>query len=177
MTKELLNKMQTPFKDKYGLNPLTAQTKLAARAVLGADITCTNKIGNYNVETGMHPGVGGSLENICPATVFLDSLAACAGIVMGAVATHMGMEIRSGAVCVEGDLDLRGTLGVADNVEVGFKEIRMSVDIDTDASKQEINTLLRMTEKYCVVYQTLAKPPKIHLGLNSKKSKCDKQSG
>jgi uncharacterized OsmC-like protein len=174
MTKEQLNKMQTPFKEKYRLSPSTAQTKLAARAVLGADITCKNMIGNHNVEMGMHPGVGGGLENICPATVFLDSLAACAGIVMGAVATHMGMEIRSGAVCVEGDLDLRGTLGVADNAEVGFKDIRMSVVIDTDASKQEINTLLKMTERYCVVYQTLAKPPKIHLELNSRKSKSDK---
>ena len=177
MTKEQLNRVQTPFKEKYRLNPSTAQTKLAARAVLGADITCTNKIGNHNVETGMHPGVGGSLENICPATVFLDSLASCAGIVMGAVATHMGIEIRSGAVCVEGDLDLRGTLGVADNVEVGFKEIRMSIGIDTGASKQEINTLLKMTEKYCVVYQTLAKPPKIHLELNNNMSKGDRQLG
>ena len=177
MTKEQLNRVQTPFKEKYRLKPSTAQTKLAARAVLGKDITCTNKIGNNDVDTGMHPGVGGRSENICPATVFLDSLAACAGIVMGAVATHMGMEIRSGAVYVEGDLDLRGTLGVADDVQVGFKEIRMSVGIDTDASKQEINTLLKMMEKYCVVYQTLAKPPKMHLELNNKKSGVDRELG
>ncbi len=174
MTKEQLIRTQTPFKEKYRLNPSTAQVKLAAKAVLGADITCTNKIGNHNVETGMHHGVGGSLENICPATVLLDSLAACAGIVMGAVATHMGMEIHGGAVYVEGDLDLRGTLGVAEDVQVGFKEIRMNVGIDTDASKQEINTLLKLMEKYCVVYQTLANPPKIHLELNSRKSKGDK---
>ena len=177
MTKEQVTSVQKPFKEKYGLNPSTAQTRLSARAVLGEDITCTNKIGNTNIITGMHPGVGGRSENICPATVFLDSLAACAGIVMGAVATHMGMEIRSGAVYVEGDLDLRGTLGIADDVQVGFKEIRMSVGIDTDASKQEINTLLEMMEKYCVVYQTLAKPPKMHLELNNQKSGIDRQLG
>jgi uncharacterized OsmC-like protein len=177
MTKEQLNRLQTPLKEKYRLNPACAQTKLATRAVLGADITCTNRIGSYNVETGMHPGVGGSSESICPATIFLDSLAACAGIVMGAIATHMGIGIRSGAVYVEGDLDLRGTLGVADDVQVGFKEIRMSVSIDTDASKQEINTLLSMMEKYCVVYQTLAKPPRIHLDLNNKKSEGDRRLG
>jgi uncharacterized OsmC-like protein len=165
MTKEQLAQVQEPLKERYMLNPLSAQTTLMAKAVLGGDISCSSKIGRSDVRTGMHPGVGGSPENICPATLLLDSLAACAGIVMGAVATYMGLAVHSAAIVAEGDLDLRGTLGVAGEAPVGFKEIRVGVSLSTDASSQQVATLLELIEKYCVVYQTLNKPPKISLGL------------
>ncbi len=165
MTKEQLTQVQAPFKERYRLNPLSAQTTITARAVLGGDITCTSRIGRFSVETGMHPGVGGSAENTCPAALLLDSLAACAGIVMGAVASHLGLAVHNAAIVAEGDLDLRGTLGVAEEAPVGFKEIRVGVDLSTDASSQQVATLLELVEKYCVVFQTLAKPPKIILGL------------
>jgi uncharacterized OsmC-like protein len=170
MTAEQLSRIQSPLKENYKLNPACAQAKLVATTTLGTDITCINRIGNAVIETGLHPGVGGSSRNICPATIFLDSLAACAGITMGAVATHMGIVIHSGTIYVEGDLDLRGTLGVSDDVQVGFREIRIHVELDTEVSAKEIETLLKMTEKYCVVYQTLVKSPRISMERGTKSS-------
>ena len=163
MTREELIAIQAPMKEKYLKHPNEAAITLSGSAYLGADVTNAITIGKQTIETGLHPGAGGSDSNICPGEIFLSSLAACSGIVLSAVATHMRLKIRDGRITAIGSLDLRGTLGVDPAVPVGFQAIELKAELETDASAKDIEMLLEMTEKYCVVLQTLVSPPKVSI--------------
>ncbi len=165
-SKELRSK-QAPLKEKYKTNPEKAVLTLKAEAVLGENVTCRVETGKAMVEAGLHPATGGNGMSACSGDMLLEALAACAGVTMNAVATAIGIEIRSGKVHTEGELDFRGTLGVSKEVPVGFKSIRMRFDLDTDADEEQLTTLLKLTERYCVVYQTLRNTPEIQIELSS----------
>jgi uncharacterized OsmC-like protein len=151
--------MQAPLKDKYRAAPETALVTLKAQAQLGAGITCKIATGKALVEAGLHPATGGDGLSACSGDMLLEALAACAGVTLGAVATALDIPIRDGQVIAEGDLDFRGTLGVSKEAPVGFQAIRLQFQLDTDASQEQLATLLRLTERYCVVYQTLRHAP------------------
>jgi uncharacterized OsmC-like protein len=163
MTGDELNAIQTPIKDKYKRCPKEAAVSLSGSVRLGPNVTNTITMGRQIIETGMHAGAGGSASNICPGEIFLSSLAACSGIVLSAVATHMGLEDVKGKITAIGSLDLRGTLGVDPTVPVGFQDIELRTELETDASSEDIEKLLEMTEKYCVVFQTMVSPPKVRI--------------
>src|SRR6202007_3131818 len=150
---------QAPLKERYREAPDAALITLRAQARLGEDVTCKVETGKALVSAGLHPATGGSGLAACSGDMLLEALAACAGVTMNAVATALGIELRDAALHAEGDLDFRGTLGVAKDAPVGFKEIRLSVTFDTDAPQEQVDTLLRLTERYCVVFQTLARAP------------------
>ncbi len=132
---------------------------LSATGTLGAGITCSVTTGRALAEAGLHPATGGDGSSLCSGDMLLEALVACAGVTLRAVATSLELDIRAGRVHAEGDLDFRGTLAVAREVPVGFRAIRLGVELETDASREELDTLLRLTERYCVVYQTLANSP------------------
>ena len=132
---------------------------LSAEGKLGEGITCSIQTGKALAEAGLHPATGGNGSFACSGDMLLEALAACAGVTMSAVATAIGVHLRSGKVRAEGDLDFRGTLGVDKGAPVGFQSIRLEFALETDASEEELATLLRLTERYCVVFQTLAQPP------------------
>jgi len=134
---------------------------LQAEGRIGGNITCKIETGKARVEAGLHPATGGDGLSACSADMLLEALVGCAGVTLRAVATALGIHLRDATIQAEGDLDFRGTLGVSKDVPVGFKQIRLNFDLDTDAGKDQIATLLRLTERYCVVYQTLAHPAKI----------------
>ncbi len=134
---------------------------LRAEGRLGEGITCKVQTGQALVAAGLHPATGGDGLSACSGDMLLEALVACAGVTLGAVATAIGVEVRSGIVRAEGDLDFRGTLGVAKDAPVGFARIRLAFDLDTDASEEQRSTLIRLTERYCVVYQTLRQPPEM----------------
>jgi uncharacterized OsmC-like protein len=159
MSIEQLQAVQNPIKARYRDQPKDAMVTLSAEGTLGDEITCRVLTGKTMVEAGLHQGVGGTGKQACAAEMMLDALVACAGVTMAAVATHLGIAIDAGTAKGEGDLDLRGTLGVSDDVPVGFQSIRVSFTLDTTATEEQLKTLLRLTEQYCVVSQTLAKPP------------------
>lgn len=161
MNADELKAMQSPLKERYRERPDTAMVTLQAQGQLGAGMTCSINTGKALVEAGLHPGTGGSGAAICSGDMLLEALVGCAGVTLSAVATAMGLEIRSGVVRAEGDLDFRGTLAVSKEVPVGFQRIRLSFNLDTSASAEQLATLLRLTERYCVVYQTLRTPPEI----------------
>jgi uncharacterized OsmC-like protein len=163
VTREELVAIQAPIIERYQNNPKEAAATLSGSACLGADVTNTITIGKQTIETGLHAGLGGIDSNICPGELFLSSLAACSGITLSAVATHMGLNIRDGRITAIGSLDLRGTLGVDPAVPVGFRSIELKAELETDASAQDIEMLLEMTEKYCVVFQTMVSPPKLRI--------------
>jgi uncharacterized OsmC-like protein len=169
MKAEDLREMQAPFKALYREAPEKAVITLKAKGRLGEEsITCKVETGRALAEAGLHPATGGDGLSLCSGDMLLEALVACAGVTMKAVATALGLPLKGGAVSAEGDLDFRGTLGIAKDAPVGFREIRLSFDIDCPASPEEIATLLRLTERYCVVFQSLAKPPALkiahHLG-------------
>ena len=153
-----LRAAQAPLKERYRADPNAALITLKAEGRIGEGITCRVETGKALVEAGLHPATGGSGAFACSGNMLLEALAACAGVTLGAVATAIGLVIRNGTVHVEGDLDFRGTLGVSKEARVGFQEIRLSFHLDTDASEEELATLMRLTERYCVVYQTLRQP-------------------
>ena len=153
-----LRAAQAPLKERYRADPDAALITLKAEGRIGEGITCRVETGKALVEAGLHPATGGSGAFACSGDMLLEALAACAGVTLGAVATAIGLVIRNGTVHVEGDLDFRGTLGVSKEARVGFQEIRLSFHLDTDASEEELATLMRLTERYCVVYQTLRQP-------------------
>jgi uncharacterized OsmC-like protein len=156
-----LRAAQAPLKDLYRSEPQHALITLKAEGRLGEQLTCSVETGRALVEAGLHPATGGPGTFACSGDMLLQALAACAGVTLGAVATSIGIHVRGGAVRAEGDLDFRGTLGVSKEAPVGFQRIRLAFELDTDASEEQLATLLRLTERYCVVYQTLRQSPQI----------------
>jgi uncharacterized OsmC-like protein len=158
-----LRVLQAPLKDKYRADPGAALITLSARGEIGEGLSCSVQTGQALVKAGLHPATGGTGALACSGDMLLQALAACAGVTMSAVATAIGVDIRSGAVSVEGDLDFRGTLGVAKEAPVGFQTIRLTFEVDSDATQEQLDTLQRLTERYCVVYQTLRQPATIQV--------------
>jgi uncharacterized OsmC-like protein len=163
-TVELRN-LQAPLKQRYRDNPDAATITLKARGNLGDGISCSVDTGRAIHEAGLHPATGGDGSQLCSGDMLLEALAACAGVTLRAVATALEIEIREGTVHTEGDLDFRGTLGVDKEAPVGFKDVRLHFELDTDASEEQLATLLKLTERYCVVLQTLARPPRLSAGM------------
>lgn len=163
MKAEELRALQTPLKERYQQQPEAALITLKAEGSIGVGISCKMETGKALVEAGLHPATGGSGMLACSGDMLLEALAACAGVTLTAVATAMGIEIKKGKVRVEGDLDFRGTLSVSKEVPVGFQKIRLSFELDTDASNEQIAKLIKLTERYCVVYQTLQQSPPIQI--------------
>jgi uncharacterized OsmC-like protein len=159
MNADTLRSVQAPLKDQYRSAPETALITLKAQAQLGDGITCKINTGKALVEAGLHPATGGDGLAACSGDMLLEALAACAGVTLGAVATALDIPVRNGQVIAEGDLDFRGTLGVSKEAPVGFQAIRLRFVLDTDASQEQLATLIRLTERYCVVYQTLRSAP------------------
>ena len=158
-----LRALQTPLKDRYREDPASALVTLRAEGRLGEEISCSVATGRALLEAGLHPATGGTGALACSGDMLLQALVACAGVTLTAVATALGIALRGGRLTAEGDLDFRGTLGVAKDVPVGFREIRLSIVLDTDASAEQRRRLLELTERYCVVYQTLTRAPGITL--------------
>jgi len=165
MKTEELKAIQAPLKNRYRASPEAALITLTASGTLGDGISCKVQTGKALVEAGLHAATGGTGLLACSGDMLLEALAACAGVTLGAVAASLGIQIRGGAVKAEGDLDFRGTLGVSKDVPVGFQRIRVSFELDTDAPEEELATLRRLTERYCVVYQTLARPAEMTMRL------------
>jgi uncharacterized OsmC-like protein len=162
MNSEQLRAMQAPLKARYREHPEDATITLRARARLDdAAVACKVETGQALVTAGLHPATGGDGLAACSGDMLLEALAACAGVTLRAVATALDIPIQGGTVNVEGDLDFRGTLGVAKEEPVGFKEIRLRFDLDTQAPAEQVSKLLSLTERYCVVYQTLRQPPPV----------------
>ena len=159
MRTEELRAIQAPLKKLYQEQAEAALVTLKARGHLGDGITCSVQTGKALATAGLHPATGGNGLSACSGDMLLEALVACAGVTMNAVATAIGIVIRNGAVAAEGDLDFRGTLGVAKDAPVGFQRIRLHFDLDTDASEDQLHTLVRLTERYCVVFQTLRQSP------------------
>ncbi|NQU62153.1 MAG: OsmC family protein [Rhodospirillales bacterium] len=161
MDADELKAMQAPLKDNYRETPDAAVITLKAEGELGTEaLACSVETGKAIVEAGLHPATGGDGSQACSGDMLLQALVACAGVTLTAVATALKIDIKSGHVRAEGDLDFRGTLGVAKDAPVGFRDIRLTFDLDTDADEKMMASLIRLTERYCVVYQTLlAAPP------------------
>lgn len=157
MQKEELRSLQEPLKRKYVEKPESALITLRAEGSLGGEISCKVETGRAVVEAGLHPATGGNGMLACSGDMLLEALVACAGVTLRAVSTATGIEVKAGVVKAEGDLDFRGTLGVSKDVSVGFRKIRLNFLLDTTASIDEIETLKKLTERYCVVYQTLVR--------------------
>jgi uncharacterized OsmC-like protein len=166
MNAEQLRAIQAPIKARYSKEPVTALVTLSARSRLGEEgVTCTVETGKALVEAGLHPATGGDGRSACSGDMLLEALVACAGVTLRAVATAIEVPVRGGTIRAEGDIDFRGTLGVSKDVRVGFAAIRLRFDLDTDATPEQLATLLKLTERYCVVYQTLRNPPPIDISV------------
>jgi uncharacterized OsmC-like protein len=159
MNADDLRAMQAPLKEHYRETPAAALVTLRAQGRIGEGVSCKVETGKALVVAGLHPATGGNGQAACSGDMLLEALVACAGVTLNAVATALGIELRDATLQAEGDLDFRGTLGVAKEAPVGFRDIRLHFTLDTDASEEQLDTLLRLTERYCVVYQTLAHPP------------------
>jgi uncharacterized OsmC-like protein len=154
-----LKAMQAPLKAKYTDDPAAAVVTLEADGSLdGEGITCSVRTGRALAEAGLHPATGGDGSQLCSGDMLLEALVACAGVTLRAVATSLGLDVR-GTVHAEGDLDFRGTLGVDKQAPVGFRDIRLSFELDTSAGPEQVATLIKLTERYCVVLQTLKSSP------------------
>ena len=160
-----LRTLQAPLKQRYRDDPDSATITLKANGSLGDGISCSVDTGRALHEAGLHPATGGDGSQLCSGDMLLEALAACAGVTLRAVATSLGIEVRGGTLHTEGDLDFRGTLGVDKEAPVGFKDVRLSFELETDAGEEELATLLKLTERYCVVLQTLARPPRLSAGI------------
>ena len=158
-----LKSLQAQIKEQYRQQPKSALITLRAEGRVGEGVTCNVQTGKALVEAGLHPATGGNGLSACSGDMLLESLVACAGVTLRAVATALNIPLRDATVRAEGDLDFRGTLGVSKEIPVGFQNIRLRFDLDTDANEEQLATLLKLTERYCVVYQTLARPPKIDI--------------
>ncbi len=165
MDADELRALQAPFKDRYRENPEAAVITLRAAGRLGEGVSCSVQTGRALVEAGLHPATGGTGALACSGDMLLEALVACAGVTLNAVATAMGITLRGGEVRAEGDLDFRGTLGVAKDAPVGFRDIRLRFVLDTDADREQLAKLLQLTERYCVVYQTLRAAPSVKFEL------------
>jgi uncharacterized OsmC-like protein len=161
MDADELKALQAPLKQKYREEPAAAVITLRAEGNTTRGVTCKVDTGRALVEAGLHPATGGDGSMVCSGDMLLEALAACAGVTLRAVSTAIGVDLRDARVLVEGDLDFRGTLGVAKDAPVGFRDIRLRFDLDTDASEEQRATLIRLTERYCVVLQTLRQAPTV----------------
>jgi uncharacterized OsmC-like protein len=159
MNAEDLRSIQAPLKERYREAPEAALITLRAQGSLGEGVRCKIETGKGLVTAGLHPATGGNGLSACSGDMLLEALVACAGVTLNAVATALGISLREATLQAEGELDFRGTLGLSKEAPVGFQNIRLQFTLDTDASQEQIDTLLRLTERYCVVYQTLARPP------------------
>ena len=163
MKSEELRSIQAPLKQRYREEPAAALVTLKAQGRLGEGVTCKVQTGKALREAGLHPATGGTGLAACSGDMLLEALVACAGVTLNSVATALGIEVASGTVSAEGDLDFRGTLGVTKDVPVGFQQIRLHFQLETDASEEQLANLMRLTERYCVVYQTLRQPPQMSI--------------
>jgi len=170
MNKEQLQAAQAPIKERYRAEPDAGLLTLRAEGRIGEQITCRVETGKAMVEAGLHPATGGPGTFACSGDMLLEALVACAGVTLAAVATSIGVELRTGVVRAEGDLDFRGTLGVSREAPVGFRDIRLSFELDSDAPPEQLAKLCQLTERYCVVYQTLRQPPTIDVSLTTGKA-------
>ena len=161
MNPDDLRSVQAPLKARYKETPASALITLRATGRLGEGVTCKIETGKALVAAGLHPATGGNGLSACSGDMLLEALVACAGVTLNAVATALAIELRDATIHAEGDLDFRGTLGVSKEAPVGFQDIRLRFTLDTDATEEQIATLIRLTERYCVVYQTLVHPPEI----------------
>ncbi len=162
-----LRSLQAPIKDKYKTDPSAAVITLKANGSLEDGISCKVETGRAIQIAGLHPATGGSGRELCSGDMLLEALVACAGVTLKAVATAIEIPLKSGKVSAEGDLDFRGTLGVAKEAPVGFREIRLRFDVETDAPQEKLDQLLKLTERYCVVYQTIKAGPKVDVSLRN----------
>ena len=167
MDSTALRALQAPLKDQYRTDPDAAVITLKAQGTLDdAHIACKVETGRALAVAGLHPATGGSGHELCSGDMLLEALVACAGVTLKAVATAIDIPLKSGKVSAEGDLDFRGTLGVAKDAPVGFAQIRLSFEVDTDAPQDKLDQLLKLTERYCVVYQTIKSGPPVEVKLN-----------
>ena len=158
-----LKSLQAPLKQKYKDEPESAIITLKANGRIGEGVTCRVDTGRAIAEAGLHPATGGDGMSLCSGDMLLEALVACAGVTLKAVATAIEVDLRDATISAEGDLDFRGTLGVAKEAPVGFKNIRVHFDLDTDADEEQLDTLLKLTERYCVVYQSISSTPDISI--------------
>ena len=164
-----LRALQAPIKERYKTDPKAAVITLKAKGSIDdTSIACKVETGRALAVAGLHPATGGSGLELCSGDMLLEALVACAGVTLKAVATAIDLPLRAGTVSAEGDLDFRGTLGVAKEAPVGFAQIRLRFDLDTDASQEKLDQLLKLTERYCVVYQTIRSGPPVEIGLTRK---------
>lgn len=168
MKADQLKSIQTPIKERYRGDPGAALITLRAEGRLGEGVTCKLETGKAAVEAGLHPATGGDGLSACSGDMLLEALVACAGVTLGAVAASIGITIQEGSVSAEGDLDFKGTLGVSRESPIGFQRIRLSFELQTDATEDQLATLIRLTERYCVVYQTLRNSPEIQISHRAK---------
>ncbi len=165
MDRDALRALQAPLKDAYKQDPGQALITLTATGTLGEGVSCSVDTGRAIANAGLHPATGGDGTLLCSGDMLLEALVACAGVTLGAVSTSLGIPINEGRVHAEGDLDFRGTLGVDKQAPVGFSDIRLSFELDTEADDEQLATLLKLTERYCVVLQTLARGPQLDVTL------------
>jgi uncharacterized OsmC-like protein len=164
-----LRALQAPIKERYKTDPKAAVITLKAKGSLDdTSISCKVETGRALAVAGLHPATGGSGLELCSGDMLLEALVACAGVTLKAVATAIDLPLRAGTVSAEGDLDFRGTLGVAKEAPVGFAQIRLRFELDTDAPQEKLDQLLKLTERYCVVYQTIRSGPPVEIGLTRK---------
>ena len=163
MKSEDLRSIQAPLKQQYRDNATAAMVTLKVSGRLGENVSCKIETGRALAEAGLHPATGGDGSFACSGDMLLEALAACAGVTMNAVATSIGIDIKEGIVKAEGDIDFRGTLGVSKEVPVGFQKIRLLFHLDTEATDEQIATLIKLTERYCVVFQTIRQSPEINI--------------
>jgi uncharacterized OsmC-like protein len=167
MEREQLRRIQAPLKERYADQPDAAVVTLSASGSLGAGISCSVESGRALAEAGLHPASGGDGTQLCSGDMLLEALVACAGVTLRAVATSLAIAVEGGTVRAEGELDFRGTLAVDREAPVGFRSIRLDFELDADASEEELETLLKLTERYCVVFQTLSNPPELSAELKA----------
>ncbi len=166
MNADEIRALQAPLKQKYKEQPESAIVTLRATSRFGEGMTCAVETGKSIVEAGLHPATGGDGLSACPGNMLLEALAACAGVTLKAVATALAVELHDATIYAEGDLDFRGTLAVTKEAPVGFKNIRLRFELKTHAEKEQLDTLIKLTERYCVVYQTLSRSPQISVAYN-----------
>ena len=167
MNAEQLRLLQQPLKEKYRSEPSAALITLRAQGRIGEGVTCNVETGRMLVQAGLHPATGGTGLGACSGDMLLQALVACAGVTLNAVATSLGIQLRGGQPAAEGDLDFRGTLGVDKQAPVGFRAIRLRTTVESDAAPQDLEKLLRLTERHCVVYQTLRNSPGLETTISS----------
>jgi uncharacterized OsmC-like protein len=165
VNRDELRALQTPLKERYRAQPDTAVVTLSATGQLGDGVSCSVQTGRALAEAGLHPASGGDGSLLCSGDMLLEALVACAGVTLRAVATSLDVPITGGTVRADGDLDFRGTLGVDRDAPVGFKTIRLTFELDTDADPDQLQTLMKLTERYCVVLQTLTRSPEFSVSV------------